>query len=530
MSPASLSAHAFARGTALLTAGLLALWPAGFCLARDANTAPVLRRLEVMDKALAEQTAPEPAASHTPEPTVVTQVIEVPQPVLTAWPSARRTGSGFSTSWALGLLAGVALLWLTRRRWAQRIQREMGDAVASAAALKEAQQALARMDLTLQDARHQQQAAQEQYVAMGVKLGASLEDAEAYRRELAGAQKSDQALRYSLLELQARLEQGDQRAQQADAQLSALRAQLQTLEQERARALEEMAEAQAQWTAQYDARMQLEAQLAQSQEQLLAARQTEVLSEISPALAQRLTEELEALRAAHAQLQQAHAESEWYLGEERQRLLAAQQQHDALREQCAALTAAQDQARLELVQAGQARDEANWYLGELKTLFEQQRAVIPQLHAQKDQLHTQLQDTQASLAGLKEGVAQLLERARQAGYDLWTGEERRQEPRLGPPLTLGPLAELLDSATGRRVSRGTITNLSARGLGLKLPFLPALARLFQGRARCRMTPAEEGAAPLELEGRVVWQRRQGTTAGGEIGLAFEAPLNFATPS
>jgi acyl transferase domain-containing protein len=364
-------------------------------------TTDVLQRLKVMDAAL-EERAVTPQAPRVSEPVVVVRPAEaaVVRPVWTDTTPASPwfAGAGF---FAVGLLWGLAALWMARRRY-------------RAGSLAHAQQ----------------QAALE--------------------TEVAAAKTCLGLLEQSLADVSSEAKQSRQQIEQLKA--AALETQL--------------------------------AAAVQMSQQDSAGGPVEVDAEARAAVAQ----ELEALRHANACLRSQHAESEWYLGEERAATLrvAEAAQH---------LQGEMERLRAELAESRQQRDEANWFLGEEKSA--------------NARLSLELEQLRAQLAPPAQAA--------------WNGQERRHCPREAYDDASARRAELFDPVTGKRLGRGRAINLGQMGLGLKLAFLPLLGRFKDGRVRCRMPPVHGGSPPIESEGRIAWRCR-GSGSSGEAGIAFDHPV------
>lgn len=452
-------------------------------------TTDVLQRLKAMDAVL-EESAVQPQAPRMSEPVVVVRPVEVFRPVLheTAPPSSWFTGAGF---FAVGLVWGLAALWMTRRRYqagtlarAQQkaaIETKLTEAKTHIGLLeqtlaefsseaKESSKQIEQLRAALSMAKKHAEHLEGQCGSIGVRVAETFENVESQHRENTALLQTVGELRQTVGMLEASLEESRRQENNLQAEAASLKTALTAQSQ--------------QWLAQAAA---LEAQLAEAvktSQQDNPGGNAEVDKEASAAVLQ----ELEALRQANARFSSQHSEHEWYLGEERAKGLR-------FAEEAQQLQGEMEHMRAQLAESRKHSDEANWYLGEEKDANARLSLELERLRAQSAPPAT----------------------------DAWNGQERRQFPRTAYDEASAVQAELCDPVTGKRFGRGHAINLGKLGLGVKLAFLPLLGRFKDGRVRCRILPSHSDSQPIESEGRIAWWRR-GSGSSGEAGIVFDNPV------
>jgi uncharacterized coiled-coil DUF342 family protein len=287
------------------------------------RAAETLKRLNAMDAALEERAA-NPHAPRMSDPVVMARPTEVAvvRPVLadTAVASPWFAWAGF---FAVGMVWGLAILWMTRRRYHARSLAHVQHQAALAMELTAVKTHTALLKQTLEKASSD---AQESRAQLEQLQAVSLAQASA----TPAAQEVSAAVSQELEELrQANVRV---RAQQADTEWY--------LGEERAKGLQ------------------------------------------AAEIAQHLQGEMERLRTELAEARQQREEAHWYLGETRAAYDALQRQVETTTQELASATAAHQAALDQLQQARQARDEANWYLGEEQHARAQQHLELEQLRAQ----------------------------------------------------------------------------------------------------------------------------------------------------
>ena len=469
----------------------------------------LISRLNAMGAALQQAAPPVTAKSAQPKPVVITKPVQIPQPVIQPEPQApvsRKAHGGF---W-YGLLFGIGGTAIAVTGWRRRrkpvLIRESSQA--GAAGVSGMLQAASVLEHLVLKAMQRQG-----HTVVGSKAIADL-------GTLWIVQKDDQ--RQGLVCL------GDG----GFLERKVLEPFCEALQQESLRA--GTVYALGAFTAPAQAFAKENQIHLISREEVLKGMEVELKGPVLTPDAEQLSQQLVTSRS---ELDQTHAtiqalaqelsaqkkkweEAEWYLGDERTKKQALEQQVAELTKQLAA----KDEVYAKLVQeADQLKaksaeiDQRLAGEQEKRTQLETQIGQLEQLKVQSSTVAGKAQVIQESTKAAKEVIKAVAEEEPKTTQEVSQGKERRQWPLVDLASQKGKGVLVRATSNDGEPMNGDARNLSAGGLCVELPSGERLADEFELKL---FLP--DRTKPIEAIGKLMWKGRGSRRRMGQLGIAFSA--------